>query len=147
MKELVTFRKYLNEGVINEDELDDLLDSGLSYKEIKAKHKDKLRAANIAYLDGDEGDKDGVVNEGKSPKDVFKIAITNLLSNSPSKISEDDWRAEYLRIHGLEGEEFIDLSTRQWGELNYYLDWFAYHYNKGIYKEVDEFLNNYPDLS
>ena len=39
MKELNTFRKYLNEGVINEDELDDLLDSGLSYKEIKAKHK------------------------------------------------------------------------------------------------------------
>ena len=56
MKELNTFRKYLNEGVINEDELDDLLDSGLSYKEIKAKHKDKLRAINIAYLEDDDGD-------------------------------------------------------------------------------------------
>jgi len=56
MKELITFRKYLNEGVVKEDEFDDLLDSGLSYKEIKAKHKDKLRAAAIAYLEGDEGD-------------------------------------------------------------------------------------------
>jgi hypothetical protein len=101
MKELVTFRKYLTEGVIN---------------------------------------------EGKSPKDVFKIAITNLLSNSPSKISRDDWRAEYLRIHDLEGEEFIDLSTRQWGELNYHLEWFSHMYNNGTYKEVDEFLNNYDDL-
>jgi hypothetical protein len=115
MKELITFRKYLNEGDIKEDDLDDLLDSGLSYKEIKAKHKDKLTAANIAYLNGDfdaDGDaidkmlddfdeEEGIKKTPKKPRKPGELGDLNHADGTPK--SNDELDAEL-------NDEIDDLS-------------------------------------
>ncbi len=98
MKELITFRKYLNEGVIKEE------------KSIK----DEIKRAS-------------------------KIILTNLISKNP-----DGWEDDHEEYVGVTNrDEFDDIGHNGRVVVSLMIDWAKYHYNKGIYKEVDELLNNY----
>ena len=98
MKELIAFRKYLNEGVLNEE------------KSIE----DEIKRAS-------------------------KIILTNLISKNP-----DGWEDDHEEYVGVtDRDEFDDIGHNGRVVVSLMLGWAKDHYDNGIYKEVDELLNNY----
>ena len=98
MKELIAFRKYLTEGVINEE------------KSIK----DEIKRAS-------------------------KIMLTNLISKNPDGWEDD--QEEYASL--VDSGEFEVIGNMGFLVVSLMLDWSQRKYEEGIYKEVDELLNNY----
>jgi hypothetical protein len=100
MKELIAFRKYLTEGVINEE------------KSIE----DEIKRAS-------------------------KIMLTNLISKNPDGWEDNDFKDEYASV--VDSGEFEVIGNMGFLVAGLMLDWSQRKYEEGIYKEVDELLNNY----
>ena len=84
-----------------------------------------------------------LLKEGDDIKDrikyVTKIILTNLISQNPDEIGE--LHDEFVEV--TDREEFDDIGHKGRVIVNKMLDWSKYHYNKDIYRGVDELMNNF----
>ena len=129
-------KKYLAKNLLLED-----TPTGPTIKTTSLKRYKELKAKNTPVELVTKQD----LNEEKSIKDEIKraskIILTNLISKNPDGWEDEYYQEEFSAV--VDSGEFEVIGNNGFLIVVLMLDWSQRKYEEGIYKEVDELLNNY----